>query len=108
MWRRGGKGPAGKEYVLARSDLSQTASTAVKSEFKKPVEVQMHLMSVSAHPLDPRAATAGESWEEVSTGNSSRHTLQLTHGAGGDLREVDLSADERGGKSHESNFELHF
>jgi hypothetical protein len=47
------------DHVLQRSAWSQAASTDFRREFKKAVESQMHLISVSAHPLEPRAATAG-------------------------------------------------
>jgi hypothetical protein len=63
-----------KEDILERSEASQAASTAVRSEFKKLVELQMHLTSVSAHPLEPRAVTAGVSWRTGISTKSYRVT----------------------------------
>jgi hypothetical protein len=59
-----------------------------------------------------RAATLTKSSNcggELEKGGQYRKSLlrvvQLTHSAGGNCREVDLSADQRGGESHQSELE---
>jgi len=61
--RRAGNDWARKriEHLLQRSAASQAASTAGTRDAKKALELQMHAMSVSAHPLEPRAEMAGSS-----------------------------------------------
>jgi hypothetical protein len=39
------------------------------------------------------------------SGKLQLYRLQFTHGAAGNLREVDLSADQRGSESHQSELE---
>ena len=48
--------------ILARSDALQAAVIAGASEAMKLVDEQMHLKSVSAQPVEPRAATAGAAY----------------------------------------------